>query len=195
MKKKGFTLIELLVVIAIIVILAVTALLAYNKFVKVAECGGHKEQHKKVVSLAKETYGFCSLNGSTNMNIGPGYGCRSQSNIGMIAKGVDALGKCTRRWDCKTDWLGRRMTAGLSTDHFTTHARAEFNQPPNTSGFIRGDQWQNFRKPNYPERAGITNIREKGAKMEIATYLGSDCSGGDFTNSSGSYLIDEIKWP
>ena len=31
--------------------------------------------------------------------------------------------------------------------------------------------------------------------MHIATYLGSDCSGGDFTNLSGSYLIDEIKWP
>jgi hypothetical protein len=129
------------------------------------------------------------------MNIGPGYGCKSQSNIGMIAKGVDASGKCTRRWDCKTDWLNRRMTAGLSTDHFTTHARAEFNQPPNTSGFIRGDQWQNFIKPNYPERPGITNIRQKGDDIHIATYLGSDCSGGDFTNSSGSYLIDEIKWP
>ena len=61
MKKKGFTLIELLVVIAIIAILAVIALMAYNKFVKHANCRGHKEQHRKVVSLAKETYGFCSL--------------------------------------------------------------------------------------------------------------------------------------
>ena len=90
MNRNGFTLIELLVVVAIIVILAVLALIAYNKFVRSAECGSHKEQHRKVVNLAKETYGFCSLNGSANMNIGPGYGCRSQSNIGMIAKGVDA---------------------------------------------------------------------------------------------------------
>jgi prepilin-type N-terminal cleavage/methylation domain-containing protein len=82
MKKKGFTLIELLVVIAIIVILAVIALLAYNKFVKVAECSGHKEQHKKVVNLAKETYGFCSLNGSTYMNSPSGYTCRSNSKAG-----------------------------------------------------------------------------------------------------------------
>ena len=67
MKNRGFTLIELLVVVAIIVILAVLALIAYNKFIKVAECGGHKEQHRKVVNLAKETYGFCSLNGSTYM--------------------------------------------------------------------------------------------------------------------------------
>ena len=195
MKQKAFTLIELLVVVAIIVILAVLALIAYNKFIKTAECGGHKEQHRKVVNLAKETYGFCSLNGSANMNIGPGYGCRSQSNIGMIAKGVDASGKCTRRWDCKSDWLNRRMTAGLSTDHFATHVRAEFQQPANTSGFVRQDQWQNFIKPNYPERPGITNIRQKGDDIHIATYLGADCSGGDFTNSSGSYLIDEIKWP
>ena len=166
-----------------------------NKFIKTAECSGNKEQHRKVVNLAKETYGFCSLNGSANMNIGPGYGCRSQSNIGMTAKGVDASGKCTRRWDCKSDWLNRRMTAGLSTDHFATHVRAEFKQPANTSGFVRQDQWQNFLKPNYPERPGITNIRQKGDNIHIATYLGSDCSGGDFTNSSGSYLIDEIKWP
>jgi hypothetical protein len=87
------------------------------------------------------------------------------------------------------------MTAGLSTDHFATHVRAEFQQPPNTSGFVRQYQWQNFIKPNYPERPGITNIRDKGDDIHIATYLGPDCSGGDFTNSSGSYLIDEIKWP
>ena len=86
-------------------------------------------------------------------------------------------------------------TAGLSTDHFATHVRAEFQQPANTSGFVRQDQWQNFIKPNYPERPGITNIRQKGDDIHIATYLGADCSGGDFTNSSGSYLIDEIKWP
>ena len=52
-----------------------------------------------------------------------------------------------------------------------------------------------FIKPNYPERAGITNIRGKGDILHIATYLGSDCSGGNFTNSAGSYLIDEITWP
>ena len=56
MKKKGFTLIELLVVIAIIVILAVIALLAYNKFVKVAECSGHKEQHKKIWRIRMEKF-------------------------------------------------------------------------------------------------------------------------------------------
>jgi len=195
MNHKAFTLIELLVVVAIIGILAAVGVVAYNKFTKIAECGGHKEQHRKVVNLAKETYGFCSLNGSTNMNIGPGYGCRSQSNIGMIAKGVDGSGKCTRRWDCKTDWLGRRMTAGLSSGTFWTHAAAEFKQPHNTSGFLRQDQWQNFIKPNYPERAGITNIRDKGEKIHIATYLGSSCSGGDFSNSTGNYLIDEITWP
>ena len=195
MKRKGFTLIELLVVIAILAILAIIAFIAYNKFVKHAECGGHKEQHTKVVNMAKETYAFCSLNGSTYMNIGPGYGCKSQSSIGMTAEGVDATGKCTRRWDCKSDWLNRKMTAGRSSDHFTTHARAEFKQPANTSGFIRGDQWQNFLKPNYPSRPGITNIRDKGDNMHIATYLGPSCSGGDFTNSGGSYLIDEIVWP
>ena len=193
--KKGFTLIELLVVIAILGILIAIALIAYNKFIKSAECGSNKEQHRKVVNLAKETYAFCSLNGSSYMNIGPGYGCRSQASIGMTAEGVDGSGKCVRRWDCKSDWLNRKMTAGRSADHFTTHARAEFQQPPNTSGFIRGDQWQNFLKPNYPERTGITNIREKGDDLHIATYLGSDCSGGNFTNSAGSYLIDEIKWP
>ena len=195
MKRNGFTLVELLVVVAIIVILAVLALIAYNKFIKTAECSGNKEQHKKVVNLAKETYGFCSLNGSTNMNIGPGYGCRSQSNSGITAKGVDASGKCTRKWDCKSDWLNRKQTAGLSSGYFVSHARAEFKQPHNTSGFIREDQWQNFLKPNYPAREGITNIRDKGDDMHIATYLGPSCSGGDFSNSAGNYLINVIKWP
>ncbi len=41
----------------------------------------------------------------------------------------------------------------------------------------------------------VDTLREKGVKMEIATYLGASCSGGDFTNSAGSYLIDEITWP
>ena len=97
MKRNGFTLIELLVVIAILAILAIIAFIAYNKFVKHAECGGHKEQHTKVVNMAKETYAFCSLNGSTYMNIGPGYGCKSQSSIGMTAEGVDATGAPARR--------------------------------------------------------------------------------------------------
>ena len=199
MQKKiarGFTLIELLVVIAIIVILAVLALLAYNKFIKIAECGGHKEQHRKVVNLAKETYGFCSLNGSTYMNSPPGLTCRSNSRSGMTKISGDGYTtKCVKKWDCKSDYYGRRQTAGLSSGYFFDHVRAEFNQPIHTGGFVRNDQWQNFRKPNYPERPGITNIREKGDKMEIATYLGPSCSGGNFTNSAGSYLIDEITWP
>jgi len=196
-KKKGFTLIELLVVIAIIVILAVIALLAYNKFVKVAECSGHKEQHKKVVSLAKETYGFCSLNGYTNMNITApcmtnSNGIRAlKRNSGMTQIRQDG-NKCVRSWNCK---FRSGENAGRSSGWFVTHSRAEFNTPNHTGGFIREDQWQNFRKPNYPERAGITNISEKGVKMEVATYLGSDCSGGNFTDSAGSYLIDEITWP
>jgi len=197
MKKKGFTLIELLVVIAIIAVLAVIALLSYNKFTKHAKCSGNKEQHRKVVSLAKETYGFCSLNGYTNMNITAP--CMSNSNgiralkrnSGMTQIRQDG-NKCVRSWNCK---FRSGENAGRSSGWFVTHARAEFNTPNNTGGFIREDQWQNFRKPNYPERAGITNIREKGVKMEIATYLGSDCSGGNFTNSAGSYLIDEITWP
>ena len=100
--------------------------------------------------------------------------------------------KCVRKWNCK---FRSGENAGRSSGWFVTHARAEFNTPNHTGGFIREDQWQNFRKPNYPERPGITNIREKGVKMEIATYLGASCSGGNFTNSAGSYLIDEITWP
>ena len=74
MKKKGFTLIELLVVVAIIGAIAGAGIPNFIEWSKVAECSGHKEQHKKVVSLAKETYGFCSLNGYTNMNITALYG-------------------------------------------------------------------------------------------------------------------------
>ena len=196
MKTKAFTLIELLVVVAIIGILAAVGVVAYNKFIKIAECGGHKEQHRKVVNLAKETYGFCSLNGSTYMNSPPGLTCKSNSRSGMTKISGDGYTtKCVKKWDCKSDYYGRRQTAGLSSGYFFEHVRAEFNQPIHTGGFVRNDQWQNFRKPNYPERPGITNVREKGDKMEIATYLGSDCSGGNFTNSAGSYLINEITWP
>ena len=56
--------------------------------------------------------------------------------------------------------------------------------------------YENFLKPNYPARSGITNIREKGVNMHIATFLGEDCPGGNFTNSSGgTYLVDEFIWP
>ena len=196
MKKKGFTLIELLVVIAIIAVLSVIALLSYNKFIKHAKCNGNKEQHRKVVSLAKETYGFCSLNGSTYMNSAPGNTCRSNPRSGMTKISGDGYTtKCVKKWDCKSDYYGRRQTAGLSSGYFFDHVRAEFSQPNHTGGFVRNDQWQNFLKPNYPEREGITNIREKGDDMHIATYLGPSCSGGDFSNSAGNYLINEIKWP
>ena len=103
--------------------------------------------------------------------------------------------EAVEKWDCKSDYYGRQQNAGLSSGYFFEHVRAEFNEPGHTGSFVRNDQWQNFLKPNYPSRPGITNIREKGPNMHIATYLGPDCSGGDFKNSAGSYLIDEIIWP
>ncbi len=193
--RKAFTLIEILVVITIIIIIFVISIPVYQGFVESGKCNTYKAQHKRVVDLANVTYNMCRLNGESYMNIGPGYGCRSQSNIGMTAKGVDATGKCTRIWDCSSDWLGRGMNAGLSTDHFTTHARAELSQPHNTSGFIRGDQWKNFLSPGYPSRSGITNIRQKGVNIHIATFLGEGCKEGDYINSGGAYMIDEIVWP
>ena len=127
------------------------------------------------------------------MNSPPGLTCRSNSRSGMTKISGDGYTtKCVKKWDCKTDYYGRRQTAGLSSGYFFEHVRAEFNQPISTIDMNQGTY---FRKPNYPERAGITNIREKGAKAEIDTYLGSDCSGGNFTNSAGSYLIEEITWP
>ena len=55
---------------------------------------------------------------------------------------------------------------------------------------------KNFLKYNYPDRPGITNIREKGDNMHIATFLGEDCPGANFINSSGgTYLVDEFIWP
>ena len=93
-----------------------------------------------------------------------------------LAKGMTQVrqdgNKCVRKWNCK---FRSGENAGRSSGWFVTHARAEFNTPNHTGGFIREDQWQNFRKPNSPERPGITNIRETGAKMAIATYLGASC--------------------
>ena len=108
--------------------------------------------------------------------------------------------KCIIKWDCKSGQAGQ-ASAGRSSGWFIDHARAEFNTPNNTSGWLRGDQWRNFEKPGYPSRPGITNIRGypsefvQGAQMRIATYLGPDCKGGNFSNSGGTYLINDITWP
>ena len=194
---KGFTLIELLVVLAIIAILTIIGIFSYNKFIKSANCGGYKEQHRKVVSLAKETYGFCSLNGETYMNItstcmtNPN-GIRALERISGMTQVRQEGNKCVRKWNCK---FRSGENAGRSSGWFFDHARAEFNTPNHTGGFIRNDQWQNFEQAGYPERPGITNIREKGDQMRIATFLGSDCRGGNFSNSGGAYLINDITWP
>ena len=198
-RTKSFTLIELLVVIVIIAILAVISLISYNKFFKLAECGGHKEQHRKVVALAENTYNFCRINGWTYMNRTKK--CSNNSRYIRVLKKRNGMteirqegNKCIIKWDCKSGQAGQ-ASAGRSSGWFIEHARAEFNTPNNTSGWIRGDQWHNFEKPGYPERPGITNIRDKGVQMRIATYLGPDCKGGNFSNSGGAYLINDITWP
>ena len=204
-RTKGFTLIELLVVIVIIAILAVISLISYNKFFKLAECGGHKEQHRKVVALAENTYNFCRINGWTYMNRTKK--CSNNSRYIRVLKKRSGMteirqegNKCIIKWDCKSGQAGQ-ASAGRSSGWFIEHARAEFNTPNNTSGWLRGDQWHNFEKPGYPSRPGITNIRGypsefvQGAQMRIATYLGPDCKGGNFSNSGGAYLINDITWP
>jgi len=200
MNQKGFTLIEILIVIAIIIIIAFFAIPTYQKIVSSAKCGAHKDQHKKVVDLANNTYNMCRLNGSTYMNINQP--CSNRSRYVSVLKKRSGMtqirqegNKCVREWDCKTDHVGRQQNAGLSSGWFFDHVRAEFDEPSHTGSFVRNDQWQNFLKPNYPSRPGITNIREKGVNMHIATFLGPSCSGGDYTNSGGSYLVDEIVWP
>lgn len=199
-RSKGFTLIELLIVLIIIAIIAVVAFTKYQGFVETAKCTGNAEQHRKVVALAESYYNFCRIDGSTYSNV-RGSGCRSQRSSGMTAIGFDGTGKCIRKWDCKSQWAGLPVNAGQSSGHFISHAQAEFNTPNNTSGFIRNNQWQNFEKPKGPERPGITNIRgypteqAPGAQMRIATFLGSDCKGGNFSNSGGDYLINNITWP
>ena len=204
-RTKGFTLIELLVVIVIIAILAVISLISYNKFFKLAECGGHKEQHRKVVALAENTYNFCRINRWTYMNRTKK--CSNNSRYIRVLKKRSGMteirqegNKCIIKWDCKSGQAGQ-ASAGRSSGWFIEHARAEFNTPNNTSGWLRGDQWRNFEKPGYPSRPGITNIRGypsefvQGAQMRIATYLGPDRKGGNFSNSGGDYLINDITWP
>ena len=108
--------------------------------------------------------------------------------------------KCIRKWDCKSGQAGQ-ASAGRSSGWFVAHARAEFNTPNHTGGFIRNDQWHNFEKPGGAKRPAITNIRGypsefvQGAQMRIATFLGPDCSDGNYSNSGGHYLIDDITWP
>ena len=136
------------------------------------------------------------------MNLLPGFTCRGNSKTGMTKISGDGYTtKCVKKWDCKSDYIGRQQNAGLSSGYFFDHARAEFNTPAHTGGFIRNNQWQNFEKPGGPERPGITNIRGypselvHGAQMRIATFLGPDCSDGNYSNSGGHYLIDDITWP
>tara|TARA_B100001093_G_C26390540_1_gene826884 strand:- start:67 stop:657 length:591 start_codon:yes stop_codon:yes gene_type:complete len=192
---KGFSMIELLVVIAIIAIIFLISIPLYQNFVESSKCNTYKDQHKKVVDLANVTYNLCRLNGETYMNVPPGFGCRSQSNSGMTAISGGGSVKCTRKWDCSSDWAGRSQNAGLSSGWFFSHVNAEFGMYPNTDSFVRNDQWKNFLNPGYPERPGITNVREKGVNMHIATYLGPNCKKGDLINSGGAYMIDEIVWP
>ena len=175
-RTKGFTLIELLVVIVIIAILAVISLIFYNKVFKLAECGGHKEQHRKVVALAENTYNFCRINGWTYMNRTKK--CSNNSRYIRVLKKRSGMteirqegNKCIIKWDCKSGQAGQ-ASAGRSSGWFIEHARAEFNTPNNTSGWLRGDQWQNFEKPGYPSRPGITNIRGYPSEFVIPGRLG-----------------------
>ena len=204
-KRRAFTLIELLVVIAIIAILTILVTMMYKKYTHSAKCTSFSEQHRKVVNLAEETYNFCRLNGWTYMNR-----TKKCSNNSRYIRGLKKRNgmteirqegnKCIIKWDCKSGQAGQ-ASAGRSSGWFVDHARAEFNTPSHTGGFIRNDQWQNFEKPGYPSRPGITNIRGypsefvQGAQMRIATFLGPDCSDGNYSNSGGHYLIDDITWP
>ena len=204
-QTKGFTLIELLIVLIIIAILAIIGFTKYQGFVEIAKCTGNAEQHRKVVALAENTYNFCRINRWTYMNRTKK--CSNNSRYIRVLKKRSGMteirqegNKCIIKWDCKSGQAGQ-ASAGRSSGWFIEHARAEFNTPNNTSGWLRGDQWHNFEKPGYPSRPGITNIRGypsefvQGAQMRIATYLGPDCKGGNFSNSGGAYLINDITWP
>ena len=196
MKQKGFTLIELLVVVAIIGILAAVGIVSFDGYITSAKCSSSKSQHKQVVKLAQTTYAMCPINGYTYMNVPPGFGCHNQPKSGMTKVSGGGSTKCIRKWDCKSQWAGMPVNAGQSSGHFFSHINAEFGMYPNTDSFVRNDQWQNFLKYDYPERTGITNVREKGPNMHIATFLGDGCPGANFINSGGgTYLVDEIVWP
>ena len=198
-KMKGFTLIELLIVLVILVILAIVGFTQYQGIAETAKCKSNEDQHRKVVALAEDTYNLCRINGWTYMNRTKK--CSNNSRYIRVLKKRSGMteirqegNKCIIKWDCKSGQAGQ-ASAGRSSGWFIEHARAEFNTPNNTSGWLRGDQWQNFEKPGYPARPGITNIRDKGVQMRIATFLGPDCKGGNFSNSGGDYLINDITWP
>ena len=185
-KRRAFTLIELLVVIAIIAILTILVTMMYKKYTHSAKCTSFSEQHRKVVAEVENTFNFCRLNGLTYLNT-RGSSCRDNKYANIKAIGLKG-NVCERRWDCQTVWGGRTPTAGLVSGYVWDHLRAQFDQPNHTGGFFRQDQWKNFEKAGYPARPGITNVRDKGDDIRIATYLGEGCKGGD-------YKIDEVKWP
>ena len=190
--RKAFTLIEILVVITIIIIIFVISIPVYQGFVESGKCNTYKAQHKTAVDSASNTFTMCRLNKETLLSSPPGFTCRGNSNMSVVSSGSNQ--NCVKKWNCQFS-NNISPSAGLMDVNIFYDLHAKFGTFPNSDSFVRNDQWQNFLKPGYPSKPGIINVRQKGNNLHIATFLGEGCKEGDYINSGGAYMIDEIVWP